>query len=77
MPMTRTAALAALASRSEQHFPPICCPNCLATWLAARPQPRDIFCWHYAVLLTPTTHGWRAHQDVDRGTAAALRAQTP
>jgi hypothetical protein len=50
------------------------CGNCWAVWRAAKPRPPGVYCWHLQTAATLAATGWRVLDDVDRDSAAALRA---
>lgn len=41
------------------------CPNCWATFRAAKPQPAAAWCWHTRTLAYPTLTGWQLEHPSD------------
>jgi hypothetical protein len=51
------------------------CGNCLATWRAAKPQPRALYCWHTQTLARPRAEGWETVSATDSALRAARKAR--
>ena len=41
------------------------CPNCFATWRAAKPRPAAIYCCHARIVASRTQATWRTEPATD------------
>jgi hypothetical protein len=58
----------------DQQRPALICPNCWATWRAAKPRPSGLWCFHSRVAARPRGDGWEIVEHVSDRELKQLRA---